>query len=370
MTAIFERLGQLGLKPNQLQQVLALAPNDKPWRVRSVERGACGLISAASAESDSAPPFVTCAATPKPEAPVAVGDWVLLEALDDDHQRIAHILERNTWLRRGEKADHSGAQLIAANLDVVFIVCALASTAKLEQRGVNARRVERYVAAVVDGSAEPVILLNKADLSHDAQAREDALRARLKSVPVHSISAAKRSGMTVLEQYLCRGQSVAFVGMSGVGKSTLVNALLGEDVLDTGTIREVDVKGKHTTTRRELLVMPGGALLIDTPGMRELALTSEEGAPLGFDDVETLAARCRFADCGHDTEPGCAVQRAVRSGELPIERLRHFAALEREVLRQRARHDAQARHLQNKEFKRLGRHHREAGKVRARKTAS
>lgn len=359
MNSPIQSLQLLGLKPFQLQAWLATGSSRPPWRVRTIDRGMCRLVSVGEgrgsqpektgAQEPGWPsPFITGHARPHPETPLAVGDWVLL---DETCSSVSVLLERAGCVRRGVVGEQAGEQLIVSNVDTVFIVAAFASTAKLLARGVNPRRIERYVAAVRQGNALPVVVLNKADLSDDVAAAASALSARLGALDVVALSAEGRTGLSALAPYLGAGQTVALLGMSGVGKSTLVNALLGQGTLKTARVRDVDAKGKHTTTRRELVRLPSGALLIDTPGMREVAVVGGEESALGFADVEQLAAGCKFTDCQHGTEPHCAVREAIELGTLLPERLTSYLALSRDALRLQARNDAYARHVQNKQFR-------------------
>jgi ribosome biogenesis GTPase len=199
--------------------------------------------------------------------------------------------------------------------DIIFLVTALT-------QDLNPRRLERYLTLVWDAGAVPVVLLNKADLCDDPAGTSESVRRRLPLVDVVVVSALQDVGLVQLEPYLRPAQTVALLGSSGVGKSTLVNHLLGADTLRVGAISEADGKGRHTTTARQLVTLPGGALLIDTPGMRELQLWGDESAVAGaFDDIAARAGECRFADRGHGTEPGCAVQEAVNTRRLDADRL-------------------------------------------------
>lgn len=249
---------------------------------------------------------------------IAVGDWVAI----DRSLRIREVLPRRTRLAR-RAVGSSAPQLVAANLDRVFVVSAV-------DRDFNPRRIERYLTAIYDGGADPVIVLNKADLEHDPDTMRDALAEVAPVVPVVFTSALDRD-LGDLEGRLVRGETVAFVGSSGVGKSSLVNRLCGADLQATREVR-ADHKGRHTTTRRELFVAPSGVLVIDTPGMRELGLfDASEGLSTAFDDVESIATRCRFTDCGHAGEPGCAIAAALESGELERDRFERWLHLRAEL---------------------------------------
>jgi ribosome biogenesis GTPase len=292
-----------------------------------------------------------------------VGDWVTLDDERAERPRIAQVLPRTTTLERSAVLDRSERQLIATNLDTVFVVCAFATTAKLQNRAMNPRRIERYVALVTSSRATPVVILNKADLVEDWSATARQLSARLGNTLVCPVSAASGSGIPELEPYLAPGQTVAFVGLSGVGKSTLINRLLGVHAQNTGDVRDVDSKGKHTTTRRQMLAMVSGALLVDTPGMRELGVT-ESVDDRAFEEIAALAAGCRFGDCKHEAEPGCAVQAAIRSGKLDTERLQNLRSLSRESSRFAARYDAYSRHQQPTKSRKLVKVNKSAQKKR------
>jgi ribosome biogenesis GTPase / thiamine phosphate phosphatase len=259
-----------------------------------------------------------------PEQRAAVGDWVRLDAVDD---QILELLPRRSLFKRAAAGEHYKQQPIAANIDVVFVVTGL-------DGDFNPRRIERYLVLVLSSGAQPVVVLTKAD-ECDAV---DELRERLTSiegggVPVHAINARDPQSVAALHAYLGMGSTAVLVGSSGAGKSTLTNTLLGIERMKTGAVRDADSRGRHTTTHRALLPLPQGGCLIDTPGMRELKLTGEEDlADTVFEDIEALAATCRFRDCAHGAEPGCAVRAALESGELEVARWENYAKLHGELV--------------------------------------
>jgi ribosome biogenesis GTPase / thiamine phosphate phosphatase len=276
----------------------------------------------------------------------AVGDWVGL-----DGETIRTVLPRRSAIVRNAAGREAAAQVLAANVDVAFVVTSLG--ADLEPR-----RLERYLMSVWESGAAPVILLTKADLHADATEQALAVESVAVGVPMHTVSAVTGEGCAAVAAYLTRGTTAVLLGSSGVGKSTLLNRLAGAELLRTQPVREDDGRGRHTTSHRELVVLPGGGLLIDTPGIRELQLWDggDGGFEESFADVEELAPRCRFRDCSHASEPGCAVRAAVDSGELSLERLRSYRKLQRELRWQAARQgDRQSREARRKEVRELAR---------------
>lgn len=263
----------------------------------------------------------------------AVGDWVVI----DPNGRIDAVLSRKNVFVRKAAGERSEPQVIAANVDIVFIVTS-ANT------DFNARRIERYVTAIRDTGSQPLLVINKTDLCEDVDALIASLGATAVGLSVVRVSALERRGLEQLTPYLASRPTIALVGSSGVGKSTLVNWLLDKQAQATGEIREHDARGRHTTTHRELMPLPGGGALIDTPGMREFSPWADEAdLEASFEDVEELARQCRFVDCQHQGQPGCAVDAAVRTGALDAARLDHYGKLQRELAHQRDRGSVAAR---------------------------
>jgi ribosome biogenesis GTPase len=256
----------------------------------------------------------------------AVGDWVALRPSAGMSRAVIHaVLPRRSRFARQARGDAAGAQVVAANVDLVLVVAAL-------DHDFNLRRLERYMALAWSSGAEPAIVLNKADVCPDVAARLVDVQSVAPGVPVRAISAREGQGLESVTPLLEAGKTVALLGSSGVGKSTIVNALLGWERQATNEVRADDQRGRHTTTMRELLLTPGGALLIDSPGMRSVGMwEAEEGIENAFADVDAFAAKCRFSDCSHEREPGCAVQAAIGDGSLSAVRLESRRKLEREL---------------------------------------
>jgi ribosome biogenesis GTPase len=279
-----------------------------------------------------------------------VGDWVLATLPgprpEDGVARVERVLDRRSKFSRKEAGTRSEEQIIAANIDTVFLVQSL-------NGDLNPRRLERYLTLLWESGAEPVVVLSKADLCPDREEVVTEIEAVAQGATVHAVSAVEANGLAPLARYLGPGRTAALVGSSGVGKSTILNTLLGEERMAVRGIR-ADDRGRHTTTSRHLVPLPQGGMLIDTPGMRTVILwEGEEGLERAFGDVEALAAGCRFSDCMHETEPGCAVQAALSDGTLDPARLRSYLKLGREAKRMAMKTDIRLREAERRKWKRI-----------------
>ncbi|KUP06313.1 GTPase RsgA [Bacillus coahuilensis p1.1.43] len=255
-----------------------------------------------------------------------VGDWVLFKNLPNENKGIIQqVFKRKTLLSRQAAGDKQEEQLMAANIDTVFLVNAL-------NKDFNLRRMERYLTQVYESGASPVFILTKKDLSPDAAEKVAAVESIAFGVPVLSINTFDQDDLTKVKTFIQSGKTISLIGSSGVGKSTLINSLLGYEIQKTGGVREEDSKGRHTTTHRELFVIPEGGIIIDTPGMRELQLwVDEETTSEAFQDIKKLATDCRFRDCKHLREPGCAIKNAIDLGTLAPERYQSYLKLQNEA---------------------------------------
>ena len=313
------------------REALALRPPARPARV--VEQHRSGYIVSDGPDHsfpvESLPEWQRPATYRKgasaPEERPAVGDWVLIEGSSIKHSKIVELLPRRTAIKRAAAGEHYKQQLIAANVDTVLVVCGL-------DADFNPRRIERYLLLVRSGGAEPVVVLTKSDIAQTgSEAAVGVLELAAADVAIRAVNAKDPDSVAALLPWLQPGHTAVLVGSSGAGKSTLTNTLLGVEKMKTGEVRESDSRGRHTTTYRALIPLPSGACLIDTPGMRELKPTGEEDVAENFSDVEALAEQCRFRDCKHQREPGCAVRGAIEAGKLDPQRFANFLKLSDEV---------------------------------------
>jgi len=260
-----------------------------------------------------------------------VGDWVAIR-LDSAGQRaqravIEAVLPRKSKFSRKVPGSKTEEQVIAANINLAFIVNGLDC-----DRNGNLRRIERYLTLVSDSDASPIILLNKADLCTDIPAYINDIKRTAREAPVHAISATEGLGLDLLKKHFVKGTTGVFLGPSGVGKSSIINALLGEDRVKVGEVRKQDGRGMHTTSHRELFLLPDGGTIIDTPGIREIQLWADEDALLNsFPDIEQLIYECRFSNCTHISEPGCAIRNAIGEGTLDANRFESYSKLVKEI---------------------------------------
>jgi ribosome biogenesis GTPase len=318
-------LYDLGLSEHYVQEASAFGAGLYPARVSTQHRDIYKVITGSGEMQAEISGKLGFAASAAAEYPV-VGDWVLVDRQDDKSGSaiIKHILTRKSCFERKAAGKGYERQVIAANIDTVFICMSL-------NKDYNLRRVERYLSIAWNSMAAPVIVLTKADLCSDIDAKLAELQAVAFGVDVVVTSSLIADGYDSIIKYLQRGKTIAFIGSSGVGKSTLINKLLGAEVLATREIREDDSHGRHTTSHRQLLVLPGGGVVIDTPGMREIQIA---GADLSksFADIEEYAQDCYFRDCRHETEPKCAVRKAIADGLLPLKRFENYKKLQNEMV--------------------------------------
>lgn len=319
-----EKMAQL---PDRLFPGRVVGQHRRQWDVVS-EAGACRAVLAGRLWAEEG-------VSQLDDAQPAVGDWVALEQnAAAEPPVITQVLARQSSLARTSAKRRGARQTIAANVDWVGIVAAFTENATdhVARRSLHPRRIERYLAAVRQGGASPLVVLNKADLSESAAAQTQELAKRLAPAPVVAVSSVSEGGLDPLLDRLTSGQTLALVGLSGVGKSSIVNRILGSNKQSVGQERSQDARGRHTTTGRALLTSPSGLLLIDTPGMREFGLAEAQADDLAaFADITRLAEKCQFRDCGHGAEPGCHVRQAVRNGQLADDRLQNFLALRGET---------------------------------------
>lgn len=349
-SSILNHLLALGWNSQLASEHTQNTPALQPARVIAVDRNRC--LVAKTLSSLDQPTSVSIAGRLRHEHldDIAVGDWVGLHG-----DRIDYVFARHSCLQRKRVGESSAEQVIAANIDFTLIAMSL-------NDDFSPRRVERFVVAAWDAGTTPVVLLTKCDLVTDTGEAVRSLVEAAAGCDIITTSALTGEGIDSVRGLVCPGQTAVLLGSSGVGKSTLINALLGGDVQTTAEIREADSKGRHTTTRRELLQIPnGGGLFIDTPGIREFGVlhssNDNDGFSLGFADIHDLAEDCGYRDCSHATEPNCAVLEAIEYGDISQSRLDSYFKLQRELAYNEGRHDASKRRQEGKDLSKLIRRH-------------
>jgi ribosome biogenesis GTPase len=347
-----------------------LPPGTLPARVARVDRGAAEVLAADGRHHVRHAAAVRRAAAADPMALPCVGDWAALRPLAEGRLELAALLPRRTsFVRGGVSRDSRGGlsgdgqgQVLAANVDIVFVAEPAMHATDFADLG----RIERLVALAWESGGRPVVVVTKADLLEAGL--PDLLRDVEQAAPgvdVHAVSCLNGEGVAAVRAHLAGSRTAVVLGASGAGKSTLVNALAGAEVMATQQVRAGDGRGRHTTVHRELIPLPGGGLVIDTPGIRRVGLYDiSDGVDLVFADIEELAQECRFADCAHDAEPGCAVQAAVEAGELPERRLASWQKLQREAAWMASRTDARLRSEQTRKWKIIHKEMRRSGRNR------
>ena len=343
-----ELLGWNSFFDRQLNR--SLEPHLSPARVFEEQRGAWTLWWEGGACRATIAGRLRHESEGRPSSLPCVGDWVMASfpAGDSPDGAVIHrVLERKSRFSRQASGEVTREQIVAANVDTVFLVQSL-------NQNFNVRRLERYMALLWESGAEPVIVLSKSDLRPDAARERAAVERAAPGVAIHAVSAVTPGALEPLLPYLTSGRTAALVGSSGVGKSTIVNALVGEELLRVAEVRDEDDRGRHTTTSRRIVMLPSGGLLLDTPGMRTVLLwEGDEGLSQAFEDVESMAQGCRFRDCTHQAEPGCAVRAALEDGSLETSRFASYDKLQREVRYQARKSDQRLRIAEQKRWKRL-----------------
>jgi ribosome biogenesis GTPase len=340
------RLRELGWDESWAEQAAHAMKTEVPGRVSRVDRGVCTVITEEGPIRASWSASLLEAVAADSTAAPCTGDWCMTRTWPDGPITIERVLERRTAVIRADASGNSRGQVLVANLDLIGVVVGLHPEPNLS-------RIERFLILAWESGAQPVVLLTKADLVEDADDLADEVARACPAAEVMVCSTVTGQGIEELRTLIGPRGTIGLVGASGHGKSTLTNALVGAEVLTTKEIRD-DGKGRHTSVRRELVTMPGGGAIIDTPGLRGVGLQSaDEGVAATFPDIEGLAEQCRFRDCSHTEEPGCAVQTAVETGALSARRLESFFRLQRELEWMAARTDARLRAERVKKWKKI-----------------
>lgn len=342
----------------QEQFQLIKVPGSVPGRVVSESRGSYQVNSQYGELTAKIAGKMRYQAEEKKTYP-AVGDWVVIRPLVNENKATIHsVLPRRSKFSRKVAGERTEEQVVSANVDTIFIVSGLDGG-----RNFNLRRIERYLTLGWSSGATPVIVLNKVDLCPNVSVFTQLVEEIAPGISIHPVSAKERIGLEALRNYLIQGHTVAFLGSSGVGKSALINALLGTEKQEIGEVREDDRMGRHTTTRRELILLPAGGMMIDTPGMREIQMwTGEDDLQDTFYDVETLAKGCRFNDCSHNAESGCAVKEAIDNGDLDPARLESYRKLQNELTYLASREEDSTRLYEKVKWKKISKWSKEIQK--------
>ncbi|MFH0879381.1 MAG: ribosome small subunit-dependent GTPase A [Lentisphaerota bacterium] len=285
-----------------------------------------------------------------------VGDWVAVQALPNERRATIHaLLPRQSCFSRKAPGETTEEQILAANVDIAFLVSGLDGG-----RNLNIRRIERFLPLASESGAQTVVLLNKSDLCNQEAEKLNEVASAFPEVPVHATSAMSKIGLEHIAHYVFEGRTAVLLGPSGVGKSALINALIDQAGQTVGEVREKDKRGRHTTTRRELFILPTGGCIIDTPGLREIQLWADGDAVNdSFEDILSLSAQCRFRDCRHENEPGCAVQQAIAEGQLDLQRYESYQQLRKEVAFLERKKDVRARINHESKWKQIARMQRQ-----------
>jgi ribosome biogenesis GTPase len=354
-------LASLGWDAERTTEYTSFAVEHVPARVTRIDRGACDALGPDGPMRLTFAGSLLSAAAADPVSTPCVGDWVAARTWSDGRVTAeAVLLRRTAFIRAAVAPGVSHGQVLATNVDLAVVVEGLHPEPDLG-------RIERFLALAWESGATPLVVLTKADLVPDAPELRADVSAAAPGVEVLAVSAETGEGMTELEAYVARSgtsSTLVLLGPSGAGKSTLTNALSGATVMHTRALR-ADGKGRHTTVHRELVMLPGGGIVIDTPGLRSVGLTDvAESLDIVFAEIDELAEQCRFSDCVHQTEPGCAVREALESGELPERRWESYLKLQREARRMAMRHDARLKAEEKARWKRMTKEYREHGRNR------